>query len=280
MALLDTKYEKQSFGITSILLGVLVILLFYVGLGYQDPPTENGILINFGTTSTGRTTTVTASKPQPVPVKKEEVPQVKSQPDVPKQEAKETVLTDSKSEVVVPTKEKPTPKKETAVAETKKSIDTLQKVVKTPPAPPKPDTSTTDALSSILGAQSAQESGDGDDQLAGDKGDSQGDPYAASYYGSSLGMGTMGYGLSGRSLLKKEVFIQDCNQAGTVIVRIVVDKLGRVVEADPGIKGTTNSASCLLAPAKRTAMSFQWAPDSKAPDMQIGFVVVHFKLGQ
>lgn len=279
MALLETKYEKQSFSITTLLLAVLVLLLFFVGLRYLDPPTENGILINFGSSDTGKTTTAVVSKPIPV-AQKEVVKTPQPKVEVPKEPTKEEMLTDEKSEVVVPVKEKPTPKKEIVAVQEKKKADSVQKKEETPPAPPKPDTATTDALSSILNAQATEESGDGDDLLSGDKGDADGDPYAASYYGSNLGMGTMGYGLSGRSLLSNEVFLQDCNESGTVVVRIVVDKGGRVLEADPGIKGTTNSASCLLAPARRTAMSFRWAPDAKAPDQQIGFVVIHFKLGQ
>ncbi len=49
---------------------------------------------------------------------------------------------------------------------------------------------------------------------------------------------------------------------------------------EPGVKGTTNSHSCLLAPAKKTALMHEWNPDSKAPEQQIGFVVIEFKLAE
>ena len=39
--------------ITVILHVIILILLFYVGLTYLDPPPENGIAVNFGTTETG-----------------------------------------------------------------------------------------------------------------------------------------------------------------------------------------------------------------------------------
>ena len=43
-----------------------------------------------------------------------------------------------------------------------------------------------------------------------------------------------------------------------VIVKIIVNKNGNVIEADPGVKGTTNTAHCLLEPAKKIALSHKW----------------------
>jgi hypothetical protein len=60
----------------------------------------------------------------------------------------------------------------------------------------------------------------------------------------------------------------------------VVDRNGRVVDARAGVKGTTNNHPCLLEPARKTAFLHKWNPDSKAPNQQIGFVVVNFKLGE
>ena len=65
-----------------------------------------------------------------------------------------------------------------------------------------------------------------------------------------------------------------------MVVQIVVNRQGQVVQATPGVRGTTNNDPCLLEPARKTAMSYKWNADSKAPDQQIGFVVVNFKLGQ
>ena len=70
------------------------------------------------------------------------------------------------------------------------------------------------------------------------------------------------------------------NEEGRVVVRITVDRSGKVIKADPGVKGTTNNAPCLLEPARKTALLHQWNSDSNAPAQQIGFVVVNFKLGQ
>jgi colicin import membrane protein len=73
---------------------------------------------------------------------------------------------------------------------------------------------------------------------------------------------------------------QDCNQEGIVVVRITVDNNGQVIDAQPGVKGTTNSHPCLLAPAKETALLHRWNPDAQAPKRQIGFIVIQFKLSE
>ena len=75
-------------------------------------------------------------------------------------------------------------------------------------------------------------------------------------------------------------FIQKCNQEGIVVVRIKVNSSGEVISANAGVKGSTNIHPCLIEPAEKTAYSYKWFPDSKAPNEQIGFVVIHFKLSE
>ncbi|PWK25538.1 hypothetical protein LX92_00280 [Maribacter polysiphoniae] len=117
--------------------------------------------------------------------------------------------------------------------------------------------------------------------LNNEQGQSNGDSYATSYYGSpGSGNGTGGYGLSGRSLVSKGKVQQECNQEGRVVVKIVVDRTGKVISATPGVKGTTNNNPCLLEPAKKTAFKHKWNLDSNAPSQQIGFVVVNYTLGE
>jgi outer membrane biosynthesis protein TonB len=293
MALLETKFERQSFGLTTVVMLGLVLLLFFVGLKYLDPPDENGILISFGNSNAAApiSTSNTQQQPEPTPSPKQPEQEVTPPPTPVEETSKEEVeevLTEDSSEVVIPKEEpkveevaqtpKETPKEE--VKEPVKELTPKEEVkVEPTPEPPKPDQKTTDALSSILGAAEA-ESSQGDQIGNTQQGDPSGDPYAASFYGSPDASGTEGYGLSGRNLSGFQVYKQSCDEEGTVVVRILVDKNGRVIEADPGIRGTTNNASCLLEPAKRTALSYRFDPDSNAPDRQIGFVVIHFKLGQ
>ncbi|RAV30963.1 energy transducer TonB family protein [Sinomicrobium soli] len=285
MSLLDTRHKRKSFTLTTVLLVALILLLFYAGLRYMDPPEENGITVNLGYTDFG---SGEVQPPEPVemaPEEKteEEVPEeaVPEEEPAPVEEPQEEVLTDDTEEAPVIQ-----PEKEEKVKEEKPEPEPAEKEPeeKPEPEPPKPSKSTTDVLSKILQGekQDGQESeGEGDDDKAGDKGDPEGDPYASSYYGSpGSGTGGVGYGLSGRSLRSRGKVQQDCNEEGRVVVRIEVDRNGNVIDAQPGVKGTTNSSPCLLEPAKKTAFMFKWNPDPDAPSRQIGFVVINFSLGE
>ena len=65
-----------------------------------------------------------------------------------------------------------------------------------------------------------------------------------------------------------------------MVVRITVDQQGNVVNAEPGVKGSTNVHPCLLTPARKTALLHKWFPDANAPSKQVGFVVINFKLSE
>ena len=135
-------------------------------------------------------------------------------------------------------------------------------------------------MGGIKSSEPNESSGEGDDSnSSGDKGQLDGNPYAASYFGASgIGSGGVGYGLNGRGVPSKEIYKQDCNEYGLVVVRIEVNRLGNVVSATPGVKGSTNTASCLLVPAKKIAYSHKWPSDESAPERQVGFVSINFTL--
>jgi hypothetical protein len=147
---------------------------------------------------------------------------------------------------------------------------------------PKPDKSTTDALSSIINGpknDGKAEGSEGNDDKVGDKGNPNGDPNASGYYGTGKGLdGDGNYLLGGRKALNKEKYVQDCNEAGTVVVSIEVDRSGKVISATPGVRGTTNNSRCLLEPAKRAALATRFNSDNKAPAKQIGKIIYRFRL--
>ncbi|MFK8301964.1 hypothetical protein ACI75Y_03550 [Capnocytophaga stomatis] len=105
------------------------------------------------------------------------------------------------------------------------------------------------------------------------------EPYASSYYGSE-GSGIRGRGLKGRSIEAEGKVLQDCNESGTIVVQIEVDRNGNVVKATPGVRGSTSREPCLLEAARKTAFKHKWNADSKAPVRQVGFIVINFKLGE
>ena len=174
--------------------------------------------------------------------------------------------------------------------EVKKKKERPKETKPNPKKPQKPAVSTTDALSSVLNASTKQpQSGtgngsQGDDNTPGYKGDPKGNPYASSFYGDSSegsGQGSgKGWGLNGRKYISGEKVYQDCNESGMVVVQIEVDRSGKVVRAKAGEKGTTNKAPCLLDAARKSAMTYRFNADEKAPQTQIGFLSIRFKLGE
>jgi len=280
----------------------------------MDPPIENGISVNFGTTTYGsgrvqpkeKIRSEPLNKPPVEPVKQEKAEEAvveEEVAEVPKEVAKkeapaEKVLTSEDKEAIkIKAAEAKRKKAEDAekaaqkrkedairaekaraakIAQQKKAAE--EKAKREQEAKRKKLDEMMGGLNKSDGTASGSE---GDDNRAGDKGSPDGDPYATSYYGSpGSGSGSGGYGLNGRSLANKGKVQQECNQEGRVVVKIIVDQNGRVVSATPGVKGTTNNAPCLLEPAKKTAFKHRWNSDAKAPRQQVGFVVVNFKLGE
>jgi len=53
MKYLETKHERNSAKITTLIVVILVLLLFVVGAPYIDPPEEYGVAVNFGNSEVG-----------------------------------------------------------------------------------------------------------------------------------------------------------------------------------------------------------------------------------
>ena len=273
MSILDTKHKKKSAVITAIILLLLLYAVFNFGMRYLDPPVEYGVAINFGNSEVGRGKVVENTKQQSAKEKVEEIEEEKAE-ETQEEVVKEDVITDDTSEdtpVIEKKKEEKKPEKE---APKKKKPQEKPK--------PKPSKATTDALNSLLNGASKDGSsgGEGDDDKEGTKGDKNGDPNSAKYYGKS-GSGSGGnYNLAGRTALSKPIEKPNCQEEGTVVVSIEVDKNGKVIRATPGARGTTNSASCLYQAAKKAALNTKWNPDSNAPSKQKGTIIYKFSLSQ
>ncbi|WP_425234217.1 energy transducer TonB [Ulvibacterium sp.] len=300
MSFLDTRHKKKSFTLTTLLLSVLLLILFYIGLTYMDPPIENGISVNFGTMDFGmgnqqpkekiRSEPVDIPEPpnEPEEVQETAVPEeVVEEEVVEKEPVAEKVLTQENEESIKIKKAQEAKRKadeaaKKAKAEAERIAREKREAEERAQKEREAKKKKLDELIGGINKSDGNASGsEGDDNRAGDKGSPDGDPYATSYYGSpGSGSGTGGYGLNGRSLVSKGKEKQNCNQEGRVVVKIVVDRNGNVVSATPGVKGTTNNDPCLLDPARKTAFKHKWNLDSNAPSQQIGFVVVNFKLGE
>ncbi len=299
MAFLDTPHKKKSAVLTTLVMSLLLFLIFTFGMTYLDPPEELGIAVNFGTTDFGSgniqpTEPIKSNPVQEEPV--EETPEelVEEEPveevaDAAPESAAEDVVTAEEAESIRIKKAEEARRKAEADAKRKAELEAQrqreeaerkERARKAAEAKKRAEEEAKrKKLDAMMGGLNNSEGtasgGEGNDSRPGDKGQLSGDPYGISYFGDGSGSG--GYGLRGRNLTRKgTAYQQDCNEYGRVVVKIEVDKNGRVIRATPGVKGSTNTAPCLLAPARKSAMSYRWNTDSKAPSKQVGFVIVNF----
>jgi len=279
---LETKHQRNSARITGLIALLLFLLLFFVGPQYLDPPEEYGVAVNFGTTDFG-----SGNKPlsQPKKAVKEEVVE-ESQPEETKVEPTEAtskaeeVVTQESAESIAIKKQKEAEAKAKAEAE---RIEKLKREAEERKRREEAEKKKKlqDLIDGVANSDGNTDGGEGPDDKGGNKGQLDGDPYAPSYFGGSgPGKGGVGYGLGGRGRPSKRIYKQNCNEYGLVVVKIEVNRAGKVISAEPGIRGTTNTHPCLLEPAKKIAMSHKWPADNDAPARQIGFVSINFDVGQ
>lgn len=281
MKYFKTKHEKDSAKITALIAIIVLLLLFVVGPPYQDPPEEYGVAVNFGTTNFGKGNVQPKApvKSEPNEVNKPPQPDV-SQPQPTKtSEVKEEVITEENAESIAIKKQKAAEAKAKAIAEAKAKAE-AERIAKEKREQEEKKKKLDALIGGVSKSKGTETGSEGNDDKAGDKGQLDGNPYAPSYFGGAgPGKGGVGYGLGGRGRPTKSIFKQDCNEFGLVVVKIIVNRNGNVIEAVPGVKGTTNTAKCLLDPAKKIALSHKWPADSKAPAKQIGFVSINFDVG-
>ncbi|WP_245892278.1 energy transducer TonB [Flavobacterium pallidum] len=291
--------KKKSLIYTGILFAAFFLLLFFLHMtSAKMQEIEGGggggggeVAVNFGNSDTGAGDNY-ESKDLDLPASKPVKEQTTAQEDI--------VTDDTQNDVpavVTVKKPKDEPKKPEA------------KPVETPK--PKPSKATNDALSNLLNGNS--KGGDGDDKSGGNKGSSNGTADSRGYSGSGgSGTGTgggngsgdgigngSGYGpgsgsgsgggvgsgvgngngswkLAGRKLSSSNKIAQDCNEYGTVVVEVTVNKQGNVIGCKY-VKGTTNTDPCLIQPAYKTARTYKWLPKDDAPEKQVGTIVINFK---
>jgi hypothetical protein len=83
--------------------------------------------------------------------------------------------------------------------------------------------------------------------------------------GKGPGFGTRKFGidLKGRAVINPPKLPSDMNEEGKVVVDIIVDSQGNVIDANPNGRGTTTSSALLKSKAKQAAMAVKFNVDGK-----------------
>lgn len=296
---LSAGEKRKSLIVTIVIYGLFLLILFLIRFWPPNNVEElellaggggGGVTINFGDSDFGSGKDFESEQ-----LEVKAINNVSSQTN----DVENIIADDNASDVVVAKNPKPIKNTQPKVnLEPKPIIESKPKVAK----------NTNDALSSILGG--SNKGGDGDDTRSGNKGKSNGNLGSKDYYGSGgsgggtggghgTGNGTgtgsgsgsgsggghgnghgggSGYSLGNRKALDKPQPKYTCNEEGRVVVEVTVDKNGHTISATPGVKGTTNTASCLLQQAKQAAMNTRWQARSDAPEKQVGKIIYSFSL--
>ncbi len=270
MKYLNTKHKRKSAGLTMLILSLLLVGIFSFGMTYLDPPVEYGVAINFGNSEVGSGAPVQEVKQENTTAIPEETPEVSASETSENATEEEMLTNDAQTEVpsIVNPKEE------------KEDNESPEKEVEPEKKPePKPSKATKNALESLMqGANSeGATTGEGDDIKQGLKGNKEGDINSSNYYGNTRSGSDGNYNLAGRKALSTPKPKDDCQEEGTVVVSIVVDKTGKVIAAEPGGRGTDNTNECLVKAAKEAALNTTWnAVPNASP--QKGSIIYVFTL--
>jgi len=252
--------DKRSGVITTVVIHLLILLLFiFTGLTIPVPLPEQGILINFGTSDEGMG-------------------------DVQPEEMTSAEVAEDPNEEVIESTPVPTETQEEIITQDELEAPALNEVPPTPVETEVVEEKEPDPVVNPAALYSGKQNTDASDSYQGETGDpgdqgSEDGVHDSKNYGESRG-NKSGFFLSGRAIVFKPEVIAKTQERGKVVVKIWVDRYGKVKRATPGAKGSTTTSSHLYKIAKEAAIKAQFSPNRDAPEEQKGTLVFDFKLRQ
>jgi len=251
------KKEKQNRGILFTIVFHAIALIILIFSGFTTPlplPEEEGVMIDFGDSETG--------------LGQVEPEQSKNtiEPVTPVAQEESNMTQDYEESALAPPEKKVT--KEVVKKDVKEEIEEPKEERVVDPL----------ALYNNNSENSNSSKSEGVAGGEGNQGKADGDPNSNQYTGNGKGSGGIGYSLNGRKPkgLPKPAYTS--NEQGIVVVKIVVDRNGRVTAAIPGVKGSTTLDTALLEAAKQAALNTKFDKNEKAPSKQTGTITYHFVL--
>jgi len=265
----ENNYPKAIVISTAILAGLLA-LSFFIAIGTFQPQVDagmGGMVVNYGTSVEGMGTDYTSiEEPSSDPNANNQLP--------------DKVVPDQK---VTPVKSVESSDKEITTQNTEEAVSVSTKKNVKPSAPAatttteKPAAPTVNQNALYKGkANKGTGKGDGTGTTPGNQGSVNGDPLANNY-----GEGGSGFGNTPIALRRFTNLVtpqDDGQKTGKIAVRITVNKQGIVIDATPGVKGTTLQDLDLWAKCKTAVMGARLNQSDSAPDVQVGVVVFNFKV--
>jgi len=251
------KKDKLNGIIGTILFHCLLLIAFlFMGLTYQDPPPEEeGISINFGFSEEGSEAIEPESNEESTEILEEIIEeQIESQeniitqsfiktPAIEEKEISKKIIEEKKPEKKIIEEEKPNLIKKALYTGKKKNRKNIE----------------------------------GEKGLEGNQGIIDGEINSDIYNSGGIGENGTAYQLGGRKANVKPK-PKGNHIEGKVVVIITVDRLGNVIYASSGAKGSTTLNKELLQRAKQAALKTKFEAKRNAPSNQQGKIIYDFSL--
>jgi hypothetical protein len=267
----DNNYPKAIALSVSILVGLLLLSLFYIISQNQTPPQEvgiGGITVNYGTTDEGMGTDYMSIKePSVAPNANQKAPDKvtpneKPVPENTTQASDKSIVTQNVEDAVaLNTQANSNNNAATQNTETKQAKPIINQ----------------NALYKGKKNNGTGE-GDGNTQIAGNQGKPNGDPLSNSYEGTGSGNGGVALSLAGRKFIVSPKITDDGQKTGIIAVNITVDKNGTVIAAEAPARGSTLTDPALCDKCEKAVLGAKLNKLDTAPDEQRGVVKFNFKV--
>ena len=258
----------QALAISTLLMGSFIALSFFWLIGKFEPNEElgmGGMVVNYGTSVTGMGTDYTSiEEPSMAPDANGKAPD-KITPDPTTKSTssqlsdKNITTQDSEEAVSVNTKENKSNANPSSTTDTKTSQPAINQ-------------------NAIYKGKknNATGQGDGTGTEAGNQGDVDGDPLAPFYGDGGSGFGNKPLPLSNfRNLVTP---VDNGQETGTIMVKIEVNKSGRIVRATAGARGSTFGTAALNRKCEDAMRNASLNPITKGPEIRTFYVPFVFKV--
>jgi colicin import membrane protein len=271
MQLLTDKDKRNGLLGTIFFHSLLFFIFIYFKLNLTFPPPfpvvpeEMGMEVNFGNSQTGwgEEEPSSGGSPEPensavaaaVPASsKPEKSVAKTQEEILTQQAEETARVEAQQKRIAEAKKveeqkKIEAEKQRVEAEKKKKSDDISKMV-----------------GNAFGNGTSESQGI--NKGPGNQGDPNGTPGSPNY-GPGGGSGNIGFSLNGRKMVQRPVIIEKSQDQGKVVVKIIVDRNGKVTKATAGERGTTATSAYLFRISEEAALKTKFDANP-ATEEQVG----------
>ena len=281
----ESKKNVRAGSYTALVCAFLLVIFLFVRWSLPplpEPPVEEGIEVNLGSSDAGMGDDQPFEPGSPAPQEQQAYTPPAPTP-VHEEPAKEMV---EDNEPDAPVIKKPTITKPEATKTPEKDVvksKPVKKPVETPPAPAvvKPKAVFKGVNGTGTGGNEADTYKKGGNQgIAGGQGDQGrpgGNPDSDNYTGGGRGNGgvSISKGLQGRRITGTPSFQDDFNENAKVSVNIKIDATGKVISAVYEPRGSTTSDAGMIEIAKRKAFQVKF---NAGGDESNGTIQFNFKL--